>query len=172
MKISISYPPILNEQGQKAMVSQNRNVQFFKKPTYLLPVVQAQAATKLRKNGFNVIWDDGNADLKSYEKWFSDIIKEKPDIIFFEGTTPVMHFLWQLSKNIKKELPNSILLIGGYHAMRQPQETLLQSEFDIVIKSTNVDFVLLEICKELKSKNLLFNEIETKGITLLISKSL
>ena len=67
MKISISYPPILNEQGQKAMVSQNRNVQFFKKPTYLLPVVQAQAATKLRKNGFNVIWDDGNADLKSYE---------------------------------------------------------------------------------------------------------
>ena len=49
MKISISYPPIINEHGQKAMVSQNRNVQYFKKPTYLLPVVQAQAATKLKK---------------------------------------------------------------------------------------------------------------------------
>ena len=50
MKISISYPPIINEHGQKAMVSQNRNVQYFKKPTYLLPVVQAQAATKLKIN--------------------------------------------------------------------------------------------------------------------------
>ena len=152
MKISISYPPILNDEGQKAMVSQNRNVQFFKKPTYLLPVVQAQAATKLRKHGFNVIWDDGNADLKTFVDWYADLIKEKPDIIFFEGTTPVMHFFWDLSKKIKKDLPNSILLIGGYHAMRQPQETLLKSEFDIVIKSTNVDFVMLDLCKELKSK--------------------
>ena len=37
--------------------------------------------------------------------------------------------------------------------MSKPQETLLKSEFDIVIKSTNVDFVMLELCKELKSKN-------------------
>ena len=38
MKIAISYPPIVNSLGQKAMVSQNRNVQYFKKPTYLLPI--------------------------------------------------------------------------------------------------------------------------------------
>ena len=76
-----------------------------------------------------------------------------------------MHFLWDLSKKIKKDLPNSILLIGGYHAMRQPQETLLKSEFDIVIKSTNVDFVMLELCKELKSKKLSYDDIDTKGIT-------
>ena len=35
MKIAISYPPIVNDDGQKAMVSQNRNVQFFKKPEHL-----------------------------------------------------------------------------------------------------------------------------------------
>ena len=44
MKVAISYPPIVNNHGQKAMVSQNRNVQYFQKPTYLLPVVQAQDA--------------------------------------------------------------------------------------------------------------------------------
>ena len=44
MKVSISYPPIINKLGQKAMVSQNRNVQYFSIPTYLLPVVHAQAA--------------------------------------------------------------------------------------------------------------------------------
>ena len=165
MKISISYPPIINHLGQKAMVSQNRNVQYFKKPTYLLPVVQAQAATKLKKNGFDVIWDDGNAELKTFDKWYLDLIKIKPDLIFMEGTTPVMHFLCDLSKKIKKELPNTILVIGGYHAMRQPQETLLKSDFDIVLKSTNLDFVLLELCNELKLNNLSLNKIETKGIT-------
>ena len=108
MKISISYPPIINDLGQKAMVSQNRNVQYFKKPTYLLPVVQSQAATKLKKNGYDVVWDDGNADLKSFNQWFEDLVDHKPDVIFMEGTTPVMNFLWNLSK-IKKKLPNSIL---------------------------------------------------------------
>ena len=171
MKISISYPPIVNEHGQKAMVSQNRNVQYFKKPTYLLPVVQAQAATKLKKNGFDIIWDDGNAELKSFDKWFDDLINIRPDIVFMEGTTPVMNFLWNLSKKIKTALPNTILIIGGYHAMRQPQETLLKSSFDIVIKSTNLDFVLLELCNELKSKNLIYDNLDTRGITYKINNT-
>ena len=49
MKIAISYPPIINSLGQKAMVSQNRNVQYFSVPTYLLAVTHAQAATALKK---------------------------------------------------------------------------------------------------------------------------
>ena len=171
MKIAISYPPIVNELGQKAMVSQNRNVQYFKKPTYLLPVVQAQAATKLKKNGFDIIWDDGNADLKSFDKWFDDLIEISPKIVFMEGTTPVMNFLWNLSRKIKNALPNTILIIGGYHAMRQPQETLLKSSFDIVIKSTNLDFVFLKLCNELKSKNLNYDKLYTKGITYKINDS-
>lgn len=171
MKISISYPPIVNNIGQKAMVSQNRNVQYFKKPTYLLPVVQAQAATKLKKNGFDVIWDDGNSDLKTYDEWFKNIVNLKPDLIFFEGTTPVMNFLWKLSGELKLALPNSILCMGGYHAMRQPQETLLKSSFDIVIKSTNLDFLLLDLAKEINSKNLFLENLETKGITYKTSNS-
>jgi hypothetical protein len=56
MKIAISYPPILNSLGQKAMVSQNRNVQYFVKPTYLLPVTYAQAASSLKASGHDVYW--------------------------------------------------------------------------------------------------------------------
>ena len=44
MKIAISYPPIINSLGQKAMVSQNRNVQYFLF-TYLLAVTHTQAVT-------------------------------------------------------------------------------------------------------------------------------
>lgn len=49
MKIAISFPPIVNSLGQKAMISQNRNVQYFSVPTYLLGVTHAQAATLLKK---------------------------------------------------------------------------------------------------------------------------
>ena len=165
MKIAISYPPIVNEIGQKAMVSQNRNVQYFSKPTYLLPVVQAQAATMLKKRGYEVIWDDGNSELKSFEEWFDDLIYLKPDLVFFEGTTPVMKFLWDLSSKIKKKLPNTILCLGGYHAMRMPQESLLNSSFDIILKSTNVDFVLLKLCEEIKNNNKKFENLSTTGIS-------
>ena len=100
MRVAISYPPIFNDRGQKAMVSQNRNVQFFIKPTYLLPVTHAQAATWLRDEGHDVLWDDGNAQLKSYDDWLGDLLKWKPDIIVFESTTPVMKFYWHVTNQI------------------------------------------------------------------------
>jgi anaerobic magnesium-protoporphyrin IX monomethyl ester cyclase len=142
MKIAISYPPIVNERGQVAMVSQNRNVQFFKTPTYLLPVVHGQAATWLRDLGYDVYWDDGNAQGKSYETWFSDLKTLKPDIIVLESTTPVMKFYWSLVNSIKDALPCAIIIMTGYHSMRNPQETMALSKTDIVLRSNHIDFVL------------------------------
>ncbi|HIA32463.1 MAG TPA: hypothetical protein EYN83_04355 [Nitrospinaceae bacterium] len=86
MKIAVSYPPIMNQNGQKVMVSQNRNVQFFKRPTYLLPDDHGQAVTWLRDLGYEIYWDDGNAQLKNYEQWYADILHWKPDVIIFEST--------------------------------------------------------------------------------------
>lgn len=145
MKIAISYPPIVNDLGQKAMVSQNRNVQYFKEPTYLLPVIHAQAATWLRDEGYEVYWDDGNAQLKSYEMWFDDLITANPDIIVFESTTPVMKFYWQTISKVKEALPESIVIMTGYHSMRMPEETLNESPADIVLRSNHIDFVLARL---------------------------
>jgi hypothetical protein len=114
----------VNEHGQKAMVSQNRNVQFFKKPTYLLPVIHAQAATSVRNLGHDVLWDDGNAQLKTYDKWFSDLTSWKPDVVVFESTTPVMKFYWKCANELKAVLPNVVIVMTGYHSMRKPDETL------------------------------------------------
>jgi len=142
MKIAISYPPIINKHGQKAMVSQNRNVQFFKEPTYLLPVTYAQAATDLKQMGYEVYWDDGNAQLKSFNKWFDDLISENPNVIVFESTTPVMKFYWKTIDKVKKALPNSIVIMTGYHSMRKPKETMQKCNADLVLRSSNVDFAL------------------------------
>ena len=151
MKVAISYPPIVNARGQKAMVSQNRNVQFFVKPTYLLPVIHAQAASWLKDDGHEVLWDDGNAQLKSFEKWFDDLVKWQPEIVVFESTTPVMKFYWETTNKLKEKLPNTIFVMTGYHSMRKPEETLELSKTDIVLKSNHVDFVLKRLVHEISS---------------------
>jgi len=142
MKVAISYPPIVNQLGQKAMVSQNRNVQYFKTPTYLLPVVHAQAATWIRDLGHDVYWDDGNAQLKSYEQWYADLMAWRPQLVVLESTTPVMKFYWRLIRQLKQERPETIVVMTGYHSMREPAETMRECPADIVLRSNHIDFVL------------------------------
>lgn len=169
MRISISYPPIINDLGQKAMVSQNRNVQFFKKPTYLLPVVYAQAATWLRQQGHEVYWDDGSAQLKIYEKWFQDLISWKPEIIIFEGTTPVMKFYWNMIDSLKERLPNTIIVMTGFHSMRKPEETLMKSRADLVIRSSHVDFMLSRLVPYIESNKNWRLTISLEGLLIRMS---
>src|SRR3989344_3146381 len=124
------------------MVSQNRNVQFFKTPTYLLPVTHAQAATWLKQMGHGVYWDDGNAQLKTFEQWLGDLVAWKPDIVVFESTTPVMKFYWRTVNRLKELRPDAVVIMTGYHSMRMPEETMQQSLTDVVLRSNHVDFVL------------------------------
>jgi len=166
LKIAISYPPILNNKGQKAMVSQNRNVQYFKKPTYLLPVVHAQAATWLKNKGFDVLWDDGNAQLKSYNQWLHDLVEAKPDIVVFESTTPVMKFYWRTVNQLKERLPETIVVMTGYHSMRMPQETLDESRTDVVLKSNHVDFALMRFADYVAANDNWRETLEIEGFTI------
>ena len=152
MKVAISYPPIVNNLGQKAMVSQNRNVQYFKEPTYLLPVVHAQAATWLRDLGHDVLWDDGNAQLKTFDRWLSDLTAWNPDVIVLESTTPVMKFYWRTVDRLKEVLPRAIVVMTGYHSMRAPEETLNNSKTDVVLRSNHVDFVLSKLVPSIAAK--------------------
>jgi anaerobic magnesium-protoporphyrin IX monomethyl ester cyclase len=166
MKVAISYPPIINERGQKAMVSQNRNVQFFVKPTYLLPVTHSQAATWLDQLGHEVLWDDGNSQLKEFDQWFSDLVDWKPDVIVFESTTPVMKFYWKTVNKLKEVLPDTVTIMTGYHSMRQPDETMKQSKTDIVLKSNHVDFVLARLISEISSNSSWRLTCNIEGLTV------
>ncbi len=166
MKVAISYPPIVNDRGQKAMVSQNRNVQFFQKPTYLLPVTYAQAATALRDRRFDVYWDDGNAQLKTFEDWLNDLVSWRPDVIVFESTTPVMHFYWRTINLLKEMLPSTICIMTGYHSMRKPEETLENSRTDVVLRSSNVDFVLPRLLEAIEGNAFWRMTCDVEGLTI------
>ncbi len=166
LKVAISYPPIINARGQKAMVSQNRNVQFFKTPTYLLPVTYAQAATWLKQLKFKIRWDDGNAQLKTYDKWFNDLVKWQPDVIVFESTTPVMKFYWKTTDELKKKLPKTIFIMTGYHSMRKPEETLDMSKTDVVLKSNHVDFALAKLLPYIRDHRSWRKTCDIEGLTI------
>jgi radical SAM superfamily enzyme YgiQ (UPF0313 family) len=170
MKVAFSYPPIVNKLGQKAMVSQNRNVQFFKTPTYLLPVVHAQAATWLRDLKYEVLWDDGNSQLKSYEQWFKDLVKWKPEVVVLESTTPVMNFYWKTIDELRAKLPKTIFIMTGYHSMRKPEETLEKSATDVIIKSNHVDFALVKLLPQIKKSKSWRKTVELEGLTIRVDK--
>lgn len=153
------------------MVSQNRNVQYFKKPTYLLPVTHAQAATWLQSEGHEVYWDDGNSQLKTFENWYSDLLKWQPDIVVFESTTPVMKFYWDLVNRIKKDRPDTIVVMTGYHSMRLPLETLEQSKTDLVIKSNHVDFALYKVVELIRQDTDWRKNLRIEGFSIRVSDS-
>lgn len=153
MKISISYPPLKSEKGV-ACLTQNRQFQWFNTPTYIYPVVPAYAASLLKKNGYEVMWDDAIAQELTYEQWKERIIRKKPDIIAIETKTPVVEMHWKIIDELKStiELRQSKIVLMGDHVTAQPGESLKNSKVDYVLTGGDFDFMLLNLTHHL-SKN-------------------
>jgi len=151
MKISISYPPLESEKGV-ACLTQNRQFQWFSTPTYIYPVVPAYAATLLKNNRHDVMWDDAIAQELSYKEWKERIIREKPDIIAMETKTPVVEMHWKIIDELKEVLPNSKVVLMGDHITAFPEESLQKSSVDFVLAHGDFDFGLLSLADHL-SKN-------------------
>jgi anaerobic magnesium-protoporphyrin IX monomethyl ester cyclase len=151
MKIHVSYPPIESEKGVP-LLSQNRQFQYFKSPTYIYPVVPAYAATMLNNAGYNVVWDDGIAEEKTYSQWLKDINRSNPDIVMIETKTPVVKKHWAIIKDIKQSLPDSDVVLVGDHVTALPEESMQQSSVDFVLTGGDYDFLLLNLVNFLNGK--------------------
>jgi radical SAM superfamily enzyme YgiQ (UPF0313 family) len=161
MKIIISYPPLSNAKGCPTL-GQNRQFQYFKEPTAIYPVVPAIAATMLKQDGHDVIWNDSLAKGLSYSQFLDLIGQEEPDLIAFETKTPVVKEHWKIINNIKEcakglspkgALP--VIVLFGDHVTALPEESLLNSEVDFVLTGGDYDFLLLNLCRFLKDKSVL-----------------
>jgi len=148
MKIFISYPPLKSEKGVP-LLSQNRQFQWFSNPTYIYPLIPASAATLLKANGYQVIWDDGIAEKKIYLEWLDNIKKKKPDIIALETKTPVVQRHWRIINQIKNKLPQIKIVLMGDHVTALPRESLEQSKVDFVLTGGDYDFMLLNLANHL-----------------------
>ncbi len=149
MKIIISYPPLTNQKGYPTL-GQNRQLQFFKEPTYIYPVVPATAATLLSKAGHEVIWNDCIAEGTSYQQFMDFVQAEKPDLIAFETKTPVIRQHWKVINDLKKlETDNWKLttILFGDHVTALPEESFQNSQVDFVITGGDYDFLLSNLCQ-------------------------
>ena len=152
MKISISYPPLKSEKGIP-LLSQNRQFQWFNNPTYIYPMIPAYAATMLKQNDFDVVWDDAIAEELSYIQWLERLKREKPDIIAIETKTPVIKRHWQIINELKtlsfNLWPLTCILMGD-HVTALPEESMRNSQVDFVLTGGDYDFLLLNLCNHLK----------------------
>jgi radical SAM superfamily enzyme YgiQ (UPF0313 family) len=151
MKISISYPPIISKKGIP-LLSQNRQFQYFQSPTYIYPVVPAYAATLLANAGYDVIWDDGIAEEKTYSQWLNDFERSNPDAVMIETKTPVVKKHWSMISDMKEVLPGSKIVLVGDHVTALPQESMEQSKVDFVLTGGDYDFLLLNLVDFLNGK--------------------
>ncbi|MDR2719516.1 MAG: B12-binding domain-containing radical SAM protein, partial [Nitrososphaerota archaeon] len=151
MKISISYPPLYSEKGVP-LLSQNRQFQYFKSPTYIYPVVPAYAATMLTNAGHEVVWDDGIAEEKTYPQWLTELAHVAPDIVVIETKTPVVKRHWAIITDLKQVLPNSKVVLVGDHVTALPLESMEQSKIDFALTGGDYDFLLLNLADFLSGK--------------------
>jgi radical SAM superfamily enzyme YgiQ (UPF0313 family) len=151
MKISISYPPLSGIKGTP-MISQNRQYQVFSAPTFIYPVVPAYAATLLEQAGYDVVWDDGIAEEKSYGQWLSDLEKTSPDVVMIETKTPVVKKHWSIIDDVKKVVPDSKVALVGDHVTALPRESMENSQVDFVLTGGDYDFLLLNLVDFLAGK--------------------
>ncbi|MFA5961774.1 MAG: radical SAM protein [Parcubacteria group bacterium] len=154
MKIAISYPPLKSGKGV-ACLGQNRQFQWFSTPTFIYPVIPAYAASLLKKNGYDVFWDEGIAEGLDYEAWEKRIVAEAPDLIALETKTPVVKMHWEIIAKLKTKLPKAKIVLMGDHVTAFPEESLRESLVDFVLVSGDYDFMLLNLANHLKNGEIL-----------------
>jgi radical SAM superfamily enzyme YgiQ (UPF0313 family) len=151
MKISISYPPIESEKGVP-LLSQNRQFQYFSEPTYIYPMVPAYAATLLKNEGYEVIWDDAIAEEKSYAQWLKEVERNSPDVMMIETKTPVVKKHWRIIEDVKRVSPETKVVLVGDHVTALPEESMEKSKVDYVLTGGDYDFLLLNLVQYLDGR--------------------
>ncbi len=151
MKIIIGYPPTESEKGV-ALLSQNRQFQWFSNPSYLFPIVLGSAATMLKSRGNKILWLDCIAEKIQMEKFFSILKKESPDLFVFETKTPVIKQHWNLINQLKKNFPKMKIVLLGDHVTSFPKESMEKSKVDFVLTGGDYDFLLSDLVDFLNNK--------------------
>lgn len=119
MKIAVAYPPIESPKGT-ALLSQNRQFQYFNAPTYIYPMVPAYAATLLKSRGHDVAWLDGIAERWTYAQFAAQLEAFGPQMVMMETKSPVVKSHWRIVADLKRRLPQTVVVLVGDHVSWNP----------------------------------------------------
>lgn len=152
MKVAITYPPIISDKGVP-LLSQNRQFQWFNRPTFIYPVVPATAATMAKNAGHDVLWLDGIAEELCPESFDNRLEEFKPDVIVIETKTPVVKTHWTCVNRLKILIPTAKIILVGDHVTAMPKESFEHSDVDVVLTGGDYDFLLVNYLAHLTGKS-------------------
>lgn len=146
MRVAICYPPLPSEKGVP-LLSQNRQFQWFSRPTYIFPVVPATAATMLKTAGHDVLWLDGIAEELSPDEFDRRLREFRPDYVVVETKTPVVkrHWKWIAArKEVSSQNAARYILVGD-HVTAMPGESMEKCPVDFILTGGDWDFLLCNL---------------------------
>ena len=152
MRIAITYPPLENKKGIP-LLGQNRQFQWFNNPTYIYPMVPAYAATMLKEAEFDVTWNDAIAEGWTFSQYLEYYSREKFNLVMIETKTPVIKMHWDIIKQLKSSCPDTLIVLVGDHVTAFPNESMDNCPVDFVLTGGNYDFLLRNLCINLKENN-------------------
>ena len=119
MRVAIAYPPLPSGNGVP-LLTQNRQFQWFSRPTYIFPVVPATAATMLARAGHEVLFLDGIAAEMTAEDFEAKLAAFAPELVVLETKTPVVKRHWQWIA----DHPSFKCVLVGDHVTALPEESI------------------------------------------------
>ena len=138
------------------------------------PLGMAYMAAVLEKNGIDVDMLDSSALNMNYDEIAEDIKKRNPDIVAISALTPTIGIALETAEVVKDTLPDTIVVLGGYHPTFNYKETLEDENVDIVIRGEG-EYILLDLVQTLEEggnlnnvKGIVFEQENDHGDNILV----
>jgi len=104
-------------------------------------------ASSLEKEGIPCFIVDAKFEGLDAKQVCERLSRERPDVIGLSAMTPEIQCAADVAHLAKQVLPNSLIVIGGVHAIVLPRETLEEyADFDVLVSGEG-EFVLPEVVR-------------------------
>lgn len=124
------------------------------------PLGIAYMAGVLQENNIDVEILDASAEDMDFKDVEKELLKRKPDLVALTALTPTIGRALETAQVVKETLPDSIVVMGGYHPTFNFIETLENENVDIVIRGEG-EYIMLNLVQALENQSSLH---DVKGI--------
>lgn len=124
------------------------------------PLGIAYMAGVLQENNIDVEILDASAEDMDFKDVEKELLKRKPDLVALTALTPTIGRALETAQVVKETLPDSIVVMGGYHPTFNFIETLEDENVDIVIRGEG-EYIMLNLVQALENQSSLR---DVKGI--------
>ena len=138
------------------------------------PLGMSYIAAVLEENGYDVSIIDATALDYDFDQLANRVKKENPDIVSITALTPTIGRALESAQVVKEVLPDTTVILGGYHPTFNVKETLNDENVDLVIRGEG-EYTMLELVQTLEKgenisnvKGIAYEEINENGEKLLV----